>query len=104
MNPTYENYLGVFAGLGVLSITGRVGLCQDGVYGSVCDADWDQEDANVICKSSYTFELGKLQTHVFIDSCPGLAAFIIIQFMIYDYCITCHPLGSCPTKDLASYH
>ena len=48
MNVTYDNYLAVLVG-GDLSVTGRVGVCQDGLYGSVCDINWDQKDANVIC-------------------------------------------------------
>ena len=61
MNPTYENFLGLLPGHGVFSISGWVGVCQDGVYGSVCDVNWDQEDADVICNNLLIFELGKLQ-------------------------------------------
>ena len=50
MNVTYDNYLAVLVG-GDLGFTGRVGICQDGAYGSICDANWDQKDANVICNS-----------------------------------------------------
>lgn len=50
VNITYDNYLALLVG-GVFSITGRVGVCLDGVYGSVCDANWDREDATAICNS-----------------------------------------------------
>ena len=50
VNVTYDNYLAAIVG-GNFSYTAQVGVCQDGVYGSVCDANWDQEDAEVICKN-----------------------------------------------------
>ena len=64
MNFSYENYLGLLVGHGVFSVTGRVGVCQDGVYGSICDVNWDQEDGDVICNNSFLLELGMLQIHV----------------------------------------
>ena len=48
VNLTFDNYLAVFVG-GSYSASGRVGVCHDGVYSSVCDANWDQKDANVLC-------------------------------------------------------
>ena len=50
VNVTYDNYLALVVG-GDFTVTGRVVVCQDGVYGSVCDVDWDQEDANAICNT-----------------------------------------------------
>ena len=50
MNVTYDSYLAALIG-GNYSVSSRVGVCQNGVYGSVCDANWDHKDANVICNS-----------------------------------------------------
>ena len=50
INVTYDNYLAVFNG-GVFSVSGKVVVCQNGIFGSVCDADWDQNDADVLCNS-----------------------------------------------------
>ena len=50
VNITYDNFLGQFVGRG-LNFTAKVVVCQDGVYGSLCDVNWDQNDANVFCNS-----------------------------------------------------
>lgn len=52
VNVTYDNYVALFVGTGGFSLVGRVGVCQDGFYGSVCDANWDQNNANVIYNST----------------------------------------------------
>ena len=49
-NPTYENYLNIFTG-GPLNFSGKVGVCRDGVYDSICDVNWDENDAKVLCQS-----------------------------------------------------
>jgi hypothetical protein len=51
VNVTYEDFLGQF--IGGLTYTARVVVCLDGVFGSVCDVDWDQDDATVFCRSDF---------------------------------------------------
>ena len=53
LNITYESYLGLLVGAD-FSFTSRVVVCQNGIYGSVCDINWDQDDANILCNSIVT--------------------------------------------------
>ena len=50
VNITYDNYLSLLISE-LYSVSGRVGVCQGGAYGSVCDANWGIEEANAICNS-----------------------------------------------------
>ena len=50
VNVSYENYLRYFGG-GSFSFTGKVAICHNGVYSPVCDINWDQADASVVCNS-----------------------------------------------------
>ena len=59
MNVTLDNYLDVLIGRDY-SISARVGVCQGGVYRSVCDVNWDLEDANATCNSlEFASEVGE---------------------------------------------
>ena len=51
------------------SSSGRVEICYNNSYGSVCDNQWDIINAGVVCKqlgfsfsSNYTLYIGGLQT------------------------------------------
>ena len=51
VNITYDNYLGFISGYGSFSVSGKVAVCQNGMFVSVCDISWDENDANVLCNS-----------------------------------------------------
>ena len=50
LDPEYEGYLNIFTGDQV-NVTGRVGVCRNGSYDSVCDVNWDANDAAVLCRT-----------------------------------------------------
>ena len=40
---------------GSITLSGRIEICSNGTYRSVCDYVWDQSDAEVFCRSSLQF-------------------------------------------------
>ena len=50
VNLEYEGYLNFLTG-DQINITGQVGVCNNGFYDSVCDVNWDANDAAVLCRS-----------------------------------------------------
>ena len=43
---------------GIIEQEGRVEVCIDSVWGSVCDEGWDKTDAHVVCRQMGHPELG----------------------------------------------
>ena len=56
VNITYDNYLALLIG-GDYSISALVGVCQGGVHCSICDANWDLEDANATRNALYLVQI-----------------------------------------------
>ena len=53
---------------GSTSLEGRVEICIDGTYGTVCDDSWDDDDAEVVCRQ-IGYLGGKLIYNVHYNSC-----------------------------------
>ena len=52
---------------GSTSSEGRVEICNNGIYGTVCDDSWDDRDAVVVCRQT-GYVSGKLIYNVQYDS------------------------------------
>lgn len=54
---------------GQLESEGRVEICFDGQFGTICDDTWDSLDAAVVCRElGFGGEGGKLHIHVLFIS------------------------------------
>ena len=43
---------------GIIEQEGRIEVCVNGVWGSICDDGWDKTDAHVLCRQMGHPELG----------------------------------------------
>ena len=51
---------------GIIDQEGRVEVCHDGVWGSICDEGWDKTDAHIICQQLGYAETGNFTIAVVI--------------------------------------
>ena len=62
---------------GSTSLEGRVEICIDGTYGTVCDDFWDDNDAEVVCRQT-GYLGGKLIYNVDYNSCDEVLGIYLL--------------------------
>ena len=69
----------------MLDVVGKVVICQNGVYSSVCDVNWDRNDANVLCNSIGFSCKQQLHVTIHISIIPSPIICIIVGTPLYGF-------------------
>ena len=75
-----------------ITYAGRVEVCYNGSYGSVCDVDWDEEDAIVVCRRR--FGLGYSKYSSVLDGAGKIFQYGVLHYpnvvLIFPMLIMCY--------------
>ena len=58
------------------TVGGRVEVCSDGIWGTVCDDQWEVADGNVVCRQ-LGFDIGMLYPVVLFGAMQGAGVLFI---------------------------
>lgn len=55
---------------GMTNIEGRVEICRNAIWGTVCDTAWDEIDASIVCRQLGFSRFRKFNTAIYLTLAP----------------------------------